>query len=90
VRFIGIDGQRDRRRIQALRAEPTGLARESGSRRRVFGAALEQWDALLEASAEVVPDAAPILLFYALSQAGRALYALLGFLANRGAPLATC
>jgi len=56
----------------------------------VFGAALEQWDALLEASAEVVPDAARVLLFYAVSPAGRALYALLGFLANRRAPPATC
>ena len=47
-------------------------------------------DALLEASVEVVPDAAPVLLLYALSPAGRALYALPGFLANRGAPVATC
>ena len=74
MRFWGIDSQRDRRRIQALRADPPGLA-ASGARRRVFGAALEQWDALLEASGEVVPDAAPILLFYALSQAGRAVCA---------------
>jgi hypothetical protein len=74
MRFLGIDSQLDRRRIQALRADPPGLA-VSGARRRVFGAALEQWDALLEASAEVVPAAAPILLFYALSQAGRAVCA---------------
>jgi hypothetical protein len=71
MRFFGIDSDRDRRRIQALRADPPGLA-GSGARRRVFGAALEQWDALLRASGEIVPTAAPILLFYALSQAGRA------------------
>jgi hypothetical protein len=74
VRFFGIDSDLDRRRIQALRANPPGHA-HSGARRRIFGAALEQWDALLEASAEVVPAASPILLFYALSQAGRAISA---------------
>ena len=72
MRFLGIDPQIDRARIQALRASPPGLAAASGARRRVFGAALGQWDALLGASAEVAPTASPILLFYALSQAGRA------------------
>jgi hypothetical protein len=41
----------------------------------VFGSALEQWDALLSASGETVSAAAPILLFYALAQAGRAVCA---------------
>ena len=74
MRFWGIDPDMDRRRLQALRADPPGWA-TSGARRGVFGAALEQWDALHSASAEVVPAASPILLFYALSQAGRAVCA---------------
>lgn len=65
----------DRKRIQAFRAEPPGLAKGSGARRRVFGAALGQWDALLTASSTVGPSVAPILLFYALAQAGRAVCA---------------
>jgi hypothetical protein len=74
MRFFGIDSELDRRHIQALRADPPGRA-SSGARRSVFGASLEQWDALLQASADVVPAASPILLFYALSQAGRAVSA---------------
>ncbi len=74
MRFFGIDSELDRRRLQALRADPPGWA-TNGARRSVFGAALEQWDALLRASAQVVPAASPILLFYALSQAGRAVSA---------------
>ena len=57
-----------------MRADPPGLAGE-GPRRRVFGAALGQWDALWLASRRVEPAASPILLFYALSQATRALCA---------------
>src|ERR1700678_637159 len=75
MRFMGIDSDIDRPRVQALRASPPGLAANAGARRRVFGAALGQWDALLAASASVVPAASPILLFYALSQAGRAVCA---------------
>jgi hypothetical protein len=75
MRFWGVDSDLDRPRIQALRATPPGLAADRGARRRVFGAALGQWDALLGASALVVPTASPILLFYALSQAGRAVCA---------------
>lgn len=75
MRFWGIDPDLDRPRLQAMRAAPPALAKDSGARRRVFGAALGQWDALLSASASVVPAASPILLFYALSQAGRAVCA---------------
>jgi hypothetical protein len=75
MRFWGIDPDLDRPRLQAMRAAPPALAKDSGARRRVFGAALGQWDALLAASASVVPAASPILLFYALSQAGRAVCA---------------
>lgn len=58
-----------------MRADPPGLAARPGSRRQVFGAALEQWDALFESSKTAPPSTAPILLFYALAQAGRALCA---------------
>ena len=75
MRFLGIDPDLDRPRLQAMRASPPALAEASGARRRVFGAALGQWDALLGASASVAPAASPILLFYALSQAGRAVCA---------------
>jgi hypothetical protein len=75
MRYIGIDSDIERPQIQALRAAPPGLAEGRGARRRVFGAALGQWDALLGASAVVDPAASPILLFYALSQAGRAVCA---------------
>src|SRR5580704_15666815 len=63
MRFMGIDSDIDRPRVQALRASPPGLAANAGARRRVFGAALGQWDALLGASGAVVPAASPILLF---------------------------
>jgi YaaC-like Protein len=62
------------RHIRALRHQPPGRARE-GQRREVFCAALEQAEQLY-AAAETVGDAArPILVFYGLSQAGRAVAA---------------
>ncbi len=65
----------DRARLQASAGDPPGRAARPAARRSVFGAALEQWDALHAASAAVAPAASPVLLFYALSQAGRALNA---------------
>ena len=73
MRFMGIDAQLDRQRIQALRASPPGYATR-GVRREIFGASLEQWDALLASSGAVIPSVS-LLLFYALSQAGRAVCA---------------
>lgn len=52
-----------------------GLAREDEDRRRVFGSALEQFDQLLVAAEAVGPATAPIPLFYAFSQGGRAFAA---------------
>jgi hypothetical protein len=40
MRFMGIDSDIDRPRIQALRASPPGFAANKGARRRVFRAAL--------------------------------------------------
>jgi hypothetical protein len=71
----GDDQRANRFAIQALRAQPPGLAARRGQRRRVFSAALEQFDQLLDAAAAAGAAAAPIPLFYALSQAGRALAA---------------
>lgn len=62
-------------RIRALRSKPPGLATSDTSRHRVFGAALEQFEQLLRAAADSPPATAPLSLFYALSQAGRAIAA---------------
>jgi hypothetical protein len=60
--------------IRALRSQPPDRA-SRGDRKRVFGSALEQAEQLF-AAAEVAGYASrPILLFYGLSQAGRAIAA---------------
>ena len=63
VRFWGVDRQVDRFAVQALRADPPALAGQDDDRRRVFGAALEQFDQLLGAVEAVGPATAPIPLF---------------------------
>src|SRR5216684_2416922 len=63
------------RLIRGLRHQPPGAARKRTQRREVFCAALEQAEQLFTA-AEAVGDATrPILLFYGLIQAGRAIAA---------------
>jgi len=62
-------------RVRALRANPPGLAATDPKRRAVFGAALEQFEQLLGAAEVSGPASAPLPLFYALSQAGRAIAA---------------
>lgn len=54
-----------------LRAAPP--ARVDANRRPTFVAALEQFEELIRASRVVAPAAQPLPLFYALSQAGRAI-----------------
>jgi len=63
------------RHMRALRHDPPGLAGDGGPRGRTFDAALEQAEQLFVAAAGVGTAARPILLFYGLSQAGRALAA---------------
>lgn len=63
------------RDIQALRAEPTGLAAADPDRARTFRAALRQAEEFAQAAEVVSYAVKPIQLFYALSQAGRALAA---------------
>lgn len=60
--------------IRATRSNPPGRASEA-DRRKTYGAALAQFDELLTAARAVGPAARPLPLFYALSQAGRAIAA---------------
>jgi hypothetical protein len=60
--------------LRSLRHDPPGWARK-GERKVTFGAALEQAEQLFSAARLVTPAAGPILLFYGLSQAGRAVAA---------------
>jgi len=62
--------------IRALRAAPTGLAAADSRRRKTFAAALRQAEELAEAAAVVSYAVRPLPLFYALSQAGRAIAAV--------------
>lgn len=61
--------------IRALRATPTGEAAADKRRRRTFVASLQQAEELAAAANSVSYAARPILLFYCLSQAGRAIAA---------------
>jgi hypothetical protein len=63
------------RQIRALRSHPPGRAADSKDRKRVFGSALEQAEQLFTAAGAVGYASRPILLFYGLSQAGRAIAA---------------
>jgi YaaC-like Protein len=75
VRLWASDPEHDRLRLRALRASPPGLAQARGVRRQVFAASLGQFDELLTAAAAVGPASAPLPLYYALNQAGRAIAA---------------
>lgn len=63
------------RHIRGLRCAPPGLAGAAPDRHKVFGAALEQAEELFKAATNVAAPSRPILLFYGLSQAGRAIAA---------------
>ncbi len=64
--------------IRATRASPPGYANEDKDRRQVYGAALAQFDELIAAARAVGAASRPLPLFYALSQAGRAITAARG------------
>jgi hypothetical protein len=66
------------RNLRGTRATPPGLAASDRQRRAVYSAGLEQFEQLLEASKNTPPSARPLPLFYALSQAGRAIVAARG------------
>jgi hypothetical protein len=61
--------------LRSLRSAPPNLASNDDARRRLFSAALEQSTQLFAAAEATPPHARPILLFYGLSQAGRAIAA---------------
>ncbi|MGW4903785.1 YaaC family protein [Streptomyces albidoflavus] len=62
------------RALRELRAAPPGRA-TSGSRQKLFSSALEQSEQLFTAAGSVGPASRPLVLFYGLSQAGRAIAA---------------
>lgn len=59
--------------IRTLRADPPPKA-SRGARRKTFAAALEQSQELWEAGTAVAPTVQPIIFFYGLTQAARAIY----------------
>jgi hypothetical protein len=59
--------------LRGLRANPPGRAAEDDRRRSVFAASLEQAEQFLSAAVDVGHATKPVQLFYALSQAGRAI-----------------
>ena len=63
------------REIQALRAEPPGKAAHDNDRRKTFRSALRQAEEFADAAEVVSYVTKPVQLFYAMSQAGRALAA---------------
>src|SRR5436190_23562046 len=65
-------------RLRASRSAPPGQAASTPERRRTFAAAMEQFEELIHAAQSVGPPARPLPLFYALSQAGRAIAAARG------------
>lgn len=66
------------RNIRGTRADLPGLAAEDPEGRAIYSAGLEQFEQLLDASRSIPPTARPLPLFYALSQAGRAIVAAKG------------
>jgi hypothetical protein len=63
------------RDIRDLRADPPALAGSSRDRREIFASAQQQAEELARAATDVGYPTRPILLFYALSQAYRAVCA---------------
>ena len=66
------------RLLRGSRAKPPHRAGSDAIRRGLYGASLEQFEQLLKAAEVVGPAARPLPLFYALSQAGRAIVAARG------------
>jgi hypothetical protein len=66
------------REIRRTRAQAPGDAARDEPRRRTYVAALAQFEALYKAAQMVDVSVAPLPLFYALSQAGRAIVAAHG------------
>jgi hypothetical protein len=67
--------QRPDKRLRATRASPPGLASGAHDRRETYGAALQQFDDLINAASAVGPVTRPLPLYYAVHQAGKAIAA---------------
>lgn len=72
--YSDLDADEAWERLRASRSNPPGRA-TSGSRRKTYSAALEQAQQLFRAASLVGPATSPVLVFYGLSQAGRAITA---------------
>jgi hypothetical protein len=72
---LSTDGQHWRW-LRGLRATPPGFASRDPNRREVFASALEQAEQFLRAASDAGYTTKPVQLFYALSQAGRAICAV--------------
>src|SRR6266851_223292 len=66
------------------RSRPVGLAQSDPIRAGLYRAALEQFEELIKASASSGPASRPLPLFYALTQASRAITAVRGGPDHRG------
>ncbi|MFI7642331.1 YaaC family protein [Nonomuraea sp. NPDC049400] len=71
------------RNLRALRHDPPGYAKQ-GARRTTFQSALEQCEQFLTAAGIAGYATRPVQLFYALSQAGRAIVAASPHVGNQG------
>lgn len=70
-------GRAAARSLRALRHAPPGHAKQ-GARRAMFQSSLEQCEQFLAAAGDTGYATRPVQLFYALSQAGRAIVARSG------------
>ncbi|MFI5496809.1 YaaC family protein [Actinoplanes sp. NPDC051859] len=70
------------RELRSLRYDPPGYAKK-GSRRTTFQAAVEQCEQFLAAGSQAGYSTRPVQLFYALSQAGRAIVAASPHIGNQ-------
>lgn len=70
------------RELRALRYDPPGYAKE-GARRTTFQSALEQCEQFLAAASDAGYATRPVQMFYALSQASRAIVAASPRIANQ-------
>ena len=70
--------------IRLSRSGPIGNLENGSEAARIYRAALQQFEELMKASESTGPSSRPLTLFYALSQAGRAICAAHGVSHPRG------
>src|ERR1700674_1407611 len=70
--------------LRMTRSSPGALAKSDPARANLYRAALGQFEDLIEASRSSGPASRPLPLFYALTQAGRAIVAMRGGPDHRG------